>query len=209
MKIDKAFLTGLLIVIAPFVIIYEIVKSAYNCLPHKIAERKKLNEEIKELEAKLGKTSAEKNNYNTFDAYYFFNPLKYSRKEYFKILRQKARENYKAPDIIVAAENSFGSICCPMFNEEDDYEVLFLADSEIYRRTENTINAKEYLDKRKLLLKATCDFHWFFYTLQECPDYSKYNVVDTGIRMRFKDIKDSELVKEYIEEFRKNNLIKE
>jgi len=208
MKVDKAFLTGLLIVIAPFVIIYEIVKSAYNCLPHKIAERKKLNEEIKELEAKLGKTSAEKNNYNTFDAYYFFNPLKYSRKEYFKILRQKARENYKAPDIIVAAENEFCSICSLTFNEDDEYKVLILTDNGIYKNTEKVISAKEYIDNQRRFLMDTYDFHWFFHTLQECPDYSKYNIIDTGLRMRFKDIQDSELVKDYIEKFRKNNLEK-
>lgn len=107
-----------------------------------------MNEEIKKLEEKLGKSS-EENKHNTFDEYHLGSPKDNSMKEYLEILRQKVMGNYKVPDIIVVVKNSFGSICCPMFNEEDDYEVLLPADSEIYRGTEKAINAKEYLDKRR------------------------------------------------------------
>lgn len=194
MKVDKdeVLWIGILIAIIPFLIVYGILKGIYNCMPHKILETKKMNEEIKELETKLGKSSEGRNKHNTFDEYHFDSHGGNSRKKYLEVLRQKVRENFKAPDIIVAAENAFGSICCPMFNEEDEFEVLLLADCETYKGTGKVINAKEYLDNRRRFLMTTCDFHCFFCTLQECPDYSKYNVIKTGLKVKFKDIQDSE-----------------
>lgn len=213
MKINKEDfeLTAIIVAITPFIIIYKIVKWIYNCLPYKLAERQKTDEEIRALEKEHGKSEILRNN-RVFDEYYYPYPYNENRSEYFEELKKK-KKDYTMPDIIIAAEQAFGSICCPIFNKNSEFDVLLLVNSNIYDcQEENSLfgsNAKKYLENRKNFFYHSYDFHWFFHTLQECPDYSQYYVVKTGLKIRFNKILDSEEVKKYIEDFRKSNLPKE
>lgn len=47
---------------------------------------------------------------------------------------------------------------------------------------------------QKNFLSHTSDFHRFFHTLQECPDYSQYYIIKTGLKIRFNKILGSEEV---------------
>lgn len=204
---EELLIAGILIILSPFIIAYEILKGAYNCLPHKILERKRINEEIKELEEKLGKSSDEKNKNMNFDEYYFGGHKNSSRKEYLEVLRQKIRENYKAPDIIIAAEHFNSQPISISFNDKLIFNVYLVVKSSILKDPECYENAKKYMSFAKKVVYSCFDNQWFFYTISgECPDYSKYSIVKTNIELKFKDIKDSEEVKKYIKEFREQNI---
>lgn len=198
---EDAFMIMLITVITPFLIAYEAYMKIYNSLPHKVAERKKINEKIGELEKHLGIPVSENDNYS-FDNYYYYNRSCCSREEYLHELERKVKENYTFPDIIVAAERAYASLCCPMTNENDEYKVLLLVDSKVYNI--DGMNAKEYLEFRKKFLRVTYDFHWFFFTFQPCLDYSRFFVLELPIKVLLKNIKNSELINNYIEKLRNN-----
>ena len=131
------------------------------------------------------------------------------RRKIKKVHEEKMSENnHIYPDIILAAERIYGSICAPVFNDEDEYEVLLLVNSDVYNDTAMSTNAREFLNNRNGIIRSSHNLHWLFRTLQDCSDYSRYNIIKTGLKMKFKDISDSEQVQNYIEKFRKGNLEK-
>lgn len=214
MKINKEYLAlaALIVAISPFIIIYKIVKGIYDCFPHKIAERKKMNEEIRTLE-KMNKTKSPEKN-RAIDEYYYVGHHNGNRGEYFHELRE---EDYTMPDIIIAAEQTFTRHYYDQrYDISSEFNVLLLVNNDVYDYQEEEedifsgCDAKTYLEVRKSFAHgSSAEWYWYFYTLQECPDYTKYYVINTGLKIRFNKILDSEEVKKYIEEFRKNNPKKE
>ena len=68
------------------------------------------------------------------------------RRKIKKVHEEKMSEkNHIYPDIILAAERIYGSICAPVFNDEDEYEVLLLVNNDVYNDTAMSTNAKNYL----------------------------------------------------------------
>lgn len=194
MKTDKndivMWLIGVVAILCiPFLIIYEAGKKFYYCMPWKLAEVKKRNKRIHELEEKLGLGKRDDKALH-YDPFYYKNRNK-DRNDYLSDLEYKVSQNYKSPDFIKVINRDVGLTgpgeCNRPYRE---YGLAILVNKRYHKVLEEKLDAQQLRDvclksgykKWHGILKPFIFINdsWEFETLSECGNYNDYYYINMG-----------------------------
>ncbi len=215
MKTDKndivMWLIGVVAILCiPFLIIYEAGKKFYYCMPWKLAEVRKRNKKIRELEEKLGLGKRDDKALH-YDPFYYKNRNK-DRNDYLNDLEYKIAQNYKSPDFIKVINRDADFIDYRKAEGTyKEYGVAILVNKKRYKKPKAcTLQHKNILVKS--IYKKCCDNPEFFFrinssrtyeTLSECGNYNDYYYINIGGKYtRFEAITNKE-IDNFIEDFKR------